>query len=207
MTGSAISLTSWEDKKRGCTWTKGTIGRGPSAGWRAEKVLDLFCYNGAWSLSALAGGAEEATGVDQSADAVGQAETNAQLNGFAGRSSFIAANVFDYLKRVPRASFDVVVLDPPAFAKTKSALSEARKGYADINRRALLALRAGGILITSSCSYHMSEGLFEEALIFAGQAAGKRLRMLASSGQSLDHPVLLAMPETRYLKCFVVEAS
>ncbi|MCL5406278.1 MAG: class I SAM-dependent rRNA methyltransferase [Deltaproteobacteria bacterium] len=182
--------------------------RNASRRWmKDKKVLDLFCYNGAWSLSALAGGAAEAVGVDQSADAVEQATGNAELNGFAGRSSFIAANVFDYLKRVPRASFDVIVLDPPAFAKTRSAISEARKGYTDINRRALLALKPGGILITSSCSYHMSEELFQDALISAGQASGRRLRLLLARGQSLDHPVLLAMPETRYLKCFVVEAS
>ncbi|MDR3568160.1 MAG: class I SAM-dependent rRNA methyltransferase [Syntrophobacteraceae bacterium] len=172
-----------------------------------RKVLDLFCYNGAWSLSALAGGAVEATGVDQSSDAVQQASANAELNGFADRSAFISANVFDYLKRVPRASWDVIVVDPPAFAKTRSSIPEAKKGYTDINRRALLALKPGGILITSSCSYHMSEGMFEDALLSAGQASGKSLRLLTASGQALDHPVLLAMPETRYLKCFVVEAS
>ncbi|MDR3554474.1 MAG: class I SAM-dependent rRNA methyltransferase [Syntrophobacteraceae bacterium] len=182
--------------------------RNASGRWmKDKKVLDLFCYNGAWSLSALAAGAAEATGVDQSADAVKQAAKNAELNGFAGRSSFITANVFDYLKRVPKASWDVIVLDPPAFAKTRSSLSEARKGYTDINRRALLALKPGGILITSSCSYHMSEELFHEALVSAGQASGRRLRLLSARGQSLDHPVLLAMPETRYLKCLVVEAS
>ncbi len=182
--------------------------RNASRRWmEGKKVLDLFSYNGAWSLSALAAGALEATGVDQSSDAVAQATTNAALNGFADRASFVAANVFEYLKRIPRGSFDVIVLDPPAFAKTRSAVSEARKGYADINRRALLALKPGGILITSSCSYHMNEELFSEAIVSAGQAAGKKLRLLVSGGQALDHPILLAMPETRYLKCFVVEAN
>jgi 23S rRNA (cytosine1962-C5)-methyltransferase len=176
--------------------------------WMKDKrVLDLFCYNGAWSLSAVAGGAAEAIGVDQSADAVEQARRNAEINGFGDRTSFFAADVFDYLKRTPRSSFDVIVLDPPAFAKTKSAVADARKGYTDLNRRALLALKPGGILITCSCSYHMSEELFRDVLISAGQASGKKLRMLQSRGQSLDHPVLLAMPETRYLKCLVVEAT
>jgi len=176
--------------------------------WMKDKrVLDLFCYNGAWGLSAVAGGAAEVIGVDQSADAVDQARRNADLNGFGDRSSFIAGDVFDYLKRVARASFDVIVLDPPAFAKTRSAVAEAAKGYTDINRRALLALKPGGILITCSCSYHMSEELFREALISAGQSSGRKLRLLQVSGQSLDHPALLAMPETRYLKCFVVEAE
>jgi 23S rRNA (cytosine1962-C5)-methyltransferase len=174
---------------------------------KGKRVLDLFCYNGAWGLSAAAGGAAEVIGVDQSADAVDQARRNAEINGFGDRSSFIAADVFDYLKRIERASFDVIVLDPPAFAKTRPAVTEAAKGYTDINRRALLALKPGGILITCSCSYHMSEELFREALISAAQASGRKLRLLQVSGQSLDHPALLAMPETRYLKCFVVQAA
>jgi 23S rRNA (cytosine1962-C5)-methyltransferase len=174
---------------------------------KGKRVLDLFCYNGAWGLSAVAGGAAEVIGVDQSADAVEQARRNAEFNGFGDRLSFVAGDVFDYLKRLARASFDVIVLDPPAFAKTRSAVAEAGKGYTDINRRALLALKPGGILITCSCSYHMSEELFREALISAGQASGRKLRLLQVSGQSLDHPALLAMPETRYLKCFVVEAA
>ncbi len=174
---------------------------------KGKRVLDLFCYNGAWSLAAIAGGAAEAIGVDQSVDAVELARRNAEVNGFDGRASFVAADVFDYLKRTPRASFDVIVLDPPAFAKTKPALAEATKGYIDLNRRALLALRPGGILITCSCSYHMSEELFREVLISAGQASGRRLRLLEVRGQALDHPSLLAMPETKYLKCVVLEAG
>jgi 23S rRNA (cytosine1962-C5)-methyltransferase len=174
---------------------------------KGKRVLDLFCYNGAWSLSAVAAGAAEAIGVDQSAEAVEQARRNAKINGFDDRASFVTGDVFDYLKRVARASFDVIILDPPAFAKTRSALGEASKGYTDLNRRALLALKPGGTLITCSCSYHMSEDLFREAIVSAGQASGKRLRLLQVLGQSLDHPALLAMPETRYLKCFVVKAG
>jgi 23S rRNA (cytosine1962-C5)-methyltransferase len=174
---------------------------------QGKRVLDLFCYNGAWGLSAVAAGAAEVIGVDQSADAADQARRNAVLNGFGDRLSYVAGDVFDYLKRTPRASFDVIVLDPPAFARTRSAVAEARKGYTDLNRRALLALKPGGILITCSCSYHMSEELFQEVLISAGQASGRKLRLLEVRGQALDHPVLLAMPETRYLKCFVVEAG
>jgi 23S rRNA (cytosine1962-C5)-methyltransferase len=175
--------------------------------WMQDKrVLDLFCYNGAWGLSAVAGGAVDVTGIDRSLDAVDSARRNAELNGFADRTSFVAQDILDYLKRVERASFDVIVLDPPAFAKTRSAIVEARKGYTDINRRALLALKPGGILISCSCSYHMNEELFREALISAGQASGRKLRLLQVRGQALDHPALLGMPETRYLKCFIVEA-
>jgi len=192
---TGMYLDQRDNRKAAKHWVKG------------KRVLDLFCYNGAWCLSAILGGAAEAIGVDQSADAVEQARRNAEINGFGDRASFVAADVFDYLKRTPRSSFDVVVLDPPAFAKTRSAVTEARKGYTDLNRRALLALKPGGILITCSCSYHMSEELFRDALISAAQASGKKLRLLQSLGQSLDHPVLLAMPETRYLKCFVMEAA
>ncbi|MFZ2446344.1 MAG: class I SAM-dependent rRNA methyltransferase [Syntrophobacteraceae bacterium] len=170
-----------------------------------KKVLDLFCYNGAWSLSAAAGGAVETVGVDGSADAVARARENASLNEFGSRSTFVAEDVFAFLKKVRPGQFDIIILDPPAFAKTKSALADARKGYTDINRRALLALKPGGILITCSCSYHMGEDLFREVLLGAGQASGRSLKLLQVRGQALDHPALLAMPETRYLKCFFVE--
>ena len=192
---TGMYLDQRDNRKAAARWMKG------------KRVLDLFCYNGAWSLSAIAAGASEAIGVDQSPDAVEQARRNAQINGFGDRAFFVAADVFDYLKRIPRSSFDVVVLDPPAFARTRSAVTEARKGYTDLNRRALLSLKPGGILITCSCSYHMSEELFRDALISAAQASGRKLRLLQALGQALDHPVLLAMPETRYLKCFVVEVT
>jgi 23S rRNA (cytosine1962-C5)-methyltransferase len=192
---TGMYLDQRDNRRAAKYWTKG------------KRVLDLFCYNGAWSFSAIAGGAVETVGVDQSFEAIEQARQNAAINGIGDRASFVAADVFDYLKRTPRSSFDIVVLDPPAFAKTKSAVTEARKGYTDLNRRALLALKPGGLLITCSCSYHMSEELFRDTLISAAQASGRKLRLLQARGQSLDHPVLLAMPETRYLKCFVVEAG
>jgi len=170
-----------------------------------KKVLDLFCYNGTWSLSAAAAGALETVGVDASAEAVAQAGENASLNKLGERCSFIAENVFEYLKKLKPGQFDIIILDPPAFAKTKSALADAKKGYTDINRRALLALKPGGLLVTCSCSYHMSEELFREVLLAAGQASGRKLRLLQVRGQALDHPALLAMPETRYLKCFILQ--
>ncbi len=172
---------------------------------KGGKVLDLFCYNGAWSLSAAAAGAVETVGVDGSDEAVSQARENASLNGGAGRCTFVSADVFDFLKKVRPGQFDIIILDPPAFAKAKAALPEARKGYTDLNRRALLALKPGGLLITCSCSYHMGEELFREVLLAAGQASGRRLRLLQVRGQALDHPPLLAMPETRYLKCFFLQ--
>ncbi len=172
------------------------------AKWVAgRRVLDLFCYDGAWSLAAAQSGASEVVGVDRSASALQRARLNAHRNRLDGCCRFHQADVVTFLKEVPRHSFDVVIVDPPAFAKTKKALPEAQKGYIDLNRRALLALSAGGLLVSCSCSHHVSEELFQILLLRAARASGRRLRMLEARGQALDHPILLAMPETRYLKC------
>jgi 23S rRNA (cytosine1962-C5)-methyltransferase len=117
----------------------------------------------------------------------------------------VEGEAFHYLKSIQKGAFDLVILDPPAFAKTRAALSEARKGYTDLNRRALLTLKPGGILVSCSCSYHMSEELFRESLLQASQASGRELRVLEVRGQAADHPILLAMPETRYLKCYFMQ--
>ncbi|ABK17550.1 class I SAM-dependent rRNA methyltransferase [Syntrophobacter fumaroxidans] len=170
-----------------------------------KRVLDLFCYTGAWGLAAARGGASRVVGVDASAEAVDQARSNAAANNVADRCEFIRSEALQYLRTLRKGDFDVIVLDPPAFAKTKSALPEAQKGYTDLNRRALLALAPGGLLVTCSCSYHMSEELFARALLQAARAGGRQLRLMESRGQAPDHPVLLAMPETRYLKCWFLE--
>lgn len=170
-----------------------------------RRVLDLFCYGGGWSLSALAAGAASATGVDESAEAVRQAEANARLNGMEDRARFLREDVFSYFRRAGREKFDLVVLDPPAFAKSRQNLPEALKGYTDLNRRALLALEPGGILITCSCSHHLGEDDFREVLLRAAQASGRTLRLLESRGQPPDHAPLPAMPETSYLKCLILE--
>jgi 23S rRNA (cytosine1962-C5)-methyltransferase len=172
------------------------------AKWVAgRRVLDLFCYDGAWSLAAAQSGASEVVGVDRSASALQRARLNVQRNQLDSSCRFNQADVVAFLKEVPRHSFEVVIVDPPAFAKTKKVLTEAQKGYIDLNRRALLALSAGGLLVSCSCSHHVSDDLFQTLLLRAGQASGRRLRLLEARGQALDHPILLAMPETRYLKC------
>lgn len=170
-----------------------------------RRVLDLFCYNGAWSLAALSGGAIETVGVDQSPDAIDQARDNAARNGMEDRCSFLEGDVFHHLRSVEKGAFDVIILDPPAFAKTRNSLPDARKGYTDLNRRALLALKPGGMLVSCSCSHHLNEEMFRETLLNAARAAGRRLRLVEARGQAADHPVLLAMPETRYLKCWFLE--
>ncbi len=172
---------------------------------RGRRVLDLFCYNGAWSLSAAAAGASEVVGVDQSREGLDQARLSAARNGLDSLCRFEQEEAFTFLKSAKKGAFDLIVLDPPAFAKTRSSLPQALKGYTDLNRRALLLLEPGGILVSCSCSYHLSDAGFREVLIKAAQASGRQLRVLEVRGQALDHPVLLAMSETRYLKCTILE--
>ena len=170
-----------------------------------KTLLDLYCYDGAWSLTAARAGAAETVGVDRSASAIARARHNAERNNLTP-CRFIEDDVIGFLKALDKRTFDVVVLDPPAFAKTRSAAEQAMKGYIDANRRALLALSPGGVLVSCSCSYHMSEEDLKTAILRAAQASGKTLRLLESRGQALDHPALLAMPETRYLKCLILQA-
>jgi 23S rRNA (cytosine1962-C5)-methyltransferase len=121
---------------------------------------------------------------------------------------FKEANVFDFLREMERAGekYDTICLDPPAFAKNRGALAGAKSGYKEINLRALRLLRPEGVLITSSCSYHMSESLFAEILQEAARDARRYVQRIERRGQSRDHPVLTGMPETHYLKCFILRA-
>jgi 23S rRNA (cytosine1962-C5)-methyltransferase len=168
------------------------------------KVLDLFCYAGAWGLHAAAAGAGEVTGVDSSQGAIQLAESNAALNGMEDRFHPIRENALEFLKR-SRETWDVVILDPPAFIKSRSRIKEGQKGYIDFNRRALTKINPGGILITCSCSHHLDAQVFEETLAIAARQSGKELRILDVRGQGPDHPFLLSMPETRYLKVIVAQ--
>ena len=169
-----------------------------------RSVLDLYCYDGAWSLVAKSAGASSVTGIDSSPFAVERARNNASINNLG--CIFIEAQALDVLKSLSRNSQDMIILDPPAFAKSRKDLPAAIRGYIDINRRALLALKSGGILVSCSCSYNISPEDFHEVILKAAVSAGKELRLLESRGQALDHPVLLAMPETAYLKCLILEA-
>lgn len=163
------------------------------------KVLDMFCYSGAWGIHAAAAGAREVTALDSSRGALSLAEANAKINGFGDRFTFVRDAALDFLKK-QRQSWDVIVLDPPAFIKSRARLQEGKKGYIDLNRRAIGRLNPGGILITCSCSHHLSSADFEEVLLAASRQSGRELRILDIRGQGPDHPVLPSMPETRYLK-------
>jgi 23S rRNA (cytosine1962-C5)-methyltransferase len=171
------------------------------------RILDLFCYSGSWSLHAAHFGARQTTGVDISAGAVALAEENARRNGLEGICSFVKADAFDLLRELERRGerFDTVVLDPPAFVKSRKKLPEALKGYLTINRRAMELVAPGGHLFTCSCSYHLSRETFLDLLRQAAMQAGRAARLLEVRGQAFDHPVLLSCPETEYLKCVVLQ--
>lgn len=168
------------------------------------RALDCFTFNGAFALH-LARVCESVTALDISAEAIDAARHNASLNE-AVNVEFREANVFDALREMEAAKemFDTIVLDPPAFAKNRASVRAAVRGYKEINLRALKLLNSGGALITCTCSYHMSEDLFLEILSEAAHDARRRVQLVEKRIQSRDHPVLLGVPETYYLKCLIV---
>ena len=180
------------------------------------KALDVFCYQGGFALH-LAAKCSSVTGVDSSRPALEMADRNGELN-YPGREiEWIEANAFDLLRdyagggretaRHASRKYDTVVLDPPAFAKTKRDLDKARSGYKELNLRALKMLGTGGIFVTCSCSFHLGAAEFMEVVADAARDAHKSLRLLESRGASKDHPLLLNVPETGYLKCFIFYVS
>ena len=172
------------------------------------KVLDCFTHTGSFALNAVKGGAEQVTAVDVSQSAIDMARANAQLNGFADRMDFVCADVFDLLTEKTqrgRGEYDMIILDPPAFAKSRRSVDGATRGYKDINMRAMRLLPRGGWLATASCSHFMTRELFEKMLRGAAKDAGVSLRLVEARGQAPDHPVLWGMPETEYLKFYLFQ--
>ena len=169
---------------------------------RGQKVLDCFTHTGSFALHAARYGASHVTGVDISEYACECARENAALNGFE-QVDFVAANAFDFLreKAAGEEKWDVVILDPPAFTKSRSAVAAAERGYKEINLRGLKLLRDGGYLVTCSCSQHMLPGQFREVIYAAARDAHVRLIQVEWRTQGRDHPILVAAPETQYLKC------
>lgn len=172
---------------------------------RGRTVLDLFSYQGAFSLSALAGGAVSATAVDQSERALELAREAAQRNGLSGLSTE-HANVFDHLRSLREANrrFDLVVLDPPAFAKSRRELDGALRGYRDLNQKALRVLGPHGFLVTCSCSHHMNGPAFEDVVRQAAAGLPFRVALHQRIGAGADHPAVVTMPESEYLKVLVL---
>jgi 23S rRNA (cytosine1962-C5)-methyltransferase len=173
---------------------------------QGRKMLDVFCNAGAFALYALRGGAESAVGIDWSAPALDLARRNADLNGVAERCRFVEGNAFDHLKELDRQGerFSLIVLDPPAFTRSAAATEAARRGYKEINLRALRIASPGAILLTASCSYHMAPEAFLDLVREAAADAGRQVTLIDVRGQAPDHPVNLGVPETRYLKCLLL---
>jgi 23S rRNA (cytosine1962-C5)-methyltransferase len=174
---------------------------------RDRDVLDAFSYNAGFACHALRGGARRVACIESSPEAISAARQNLEINGFTAQAEIRASNVFDELRRLERegARFGVVVLDPPPFARSRAALDAAARGYKEINLRALRLLEPGGSLFTFSCSHHVSDTMFEEVCREAAADAGVRVRVAERLGQAHDHPVLLSIPETRYLKGLQLE--
>ena len=177
-----------------------------AAQYARGEALDVFCYHGGFALH-LAPRCSRVTGIDSSRPALEVADRNAALNG--QNIEWIEANAFDLLKDYSASGqrYDTVVLDPPAFAKTKRDLDAALRGYKELNLRALKMLRPGGALVTCSCSYHVNQADFIAVLADAARDAHRTLRLADVRGQAKDHPILLNVPETAYLKCVVAIVS
>ena len=171
------------------------------------KVLDCFTHTGSFALNAGIAGASSVLGVDASALAVDQAAANARLNGLEDRVQFLCRDVFELLPELEKKKekFDVVILDPPAFTKSRSSIKNAVKGYREINLRALKLVREGGFLATCSCSHFMDYELFTQTIGQAARSAHKRLRQVEYRTQAPDHPILWAADESYYLKFYIFQ--
>ena len=171
------------------------------------RVLDTFTHTGGFALHAAHYGAAEVTAVDISAHAIEYVKRNAEINGLQDKIKGVVGNVFDVLKdyQVANEKFDVVILDPPAFCKTKSAVEGAYRGYKDINLRGMKILKPGGFLVTCSCSHYMYPGLFMEMIQDAAMDARKIVRQVEFRTQAKDHPVLYGSDESMYLKCMILQ--
>ena len=174
---------------------------------RGKKVLDCFTHTGSFALNAGIAGADRVLGVDASQVAIEQAEENARLNHLEEKVRFQCADVFELLPELERAGekYDVVILDPPAFTKSRSSVKNAVKGYREINLRGLKLVRDGGFLVTCSCSHFMEPELFSKTLREAAAGAHKRLRQVEFRTQACDHPILWAADQTYYLKFYIFQ--
>lgn len=176
---------------------------------RGKKVLDCFTHTGSFALNAAKAGAASVLGVDASEPAVARAKENAKLNGLEGRAEFICADVFQLLPELELRGekYDVVILDPPAFTKSRESVKKAVKGYKEINLRGMKLVKDGGYLATCSCSHFMSQELFAQTIAGAARDARKRLRQIEFRTQSPDHPILWAADETYYLKFYLFQVT
>lgn len=198
------------------------IERGQKTGWFCDQrenrqaaaqlaagadVLEVFCHTGAFGTHAALAGAASVEGLDISEDALALARSHAVLNKVEERCTYRAADAFDEMRRLERTGrrYDLIILDPPAFARSKQAGPRALTGYKDVNLLGIRLAKPEGIVVTSSCSHHVHEQDFWATIRQAAQDAKRQVRLLEQRGQASDHPIFAAMPETRYLKCFILQ--
>lgn len=174
-----------------------------------QRVLDLFCYTGAWSIPSALAGADSVTGVDASETAVNWARENAERNHISEKTRFVQSDVFDFLKlaRLEGEIFDLIILDPPALIKRKKDFKQGYEAYRRLNHLALQVLAKNGILVSASCSFHLSKDNLHELLRSSGRHIDRHLTFFASGGQGSDHPIDPAIPESEYLKTFFCQVS
>jgi 23S rRNA (cytosine1962-C5)-methyltransferase len=199
------------------------IARGQKTGWFCDQrenrlaaarfavgaeVLEVFCHTGAFGIQAALAGAKSVEGLDVSEEALALAHRHAELNKVQDRCHYRSTDAFDEMRQIERSGrrYDLVFLDPPAFARSKQAVPRALAGYKDVNLLGIRLTKPEGILITSSCSHHVSEQDLWRVIARAAQDAKRQVRLLEQRGQASDHPILASMPETRYLKCFILQA-
>ena len=175
---------------------------------KGKRVLDCFTHTGAFALNAAQGGAESVAAVDISEKAIEDAKANAKLNGLQDKIDFLCADVFDYLTKLYNENnkkYDFIILDPPAFTKSRDTVKDAMRGYKEINLKAMRLLPRGGYLATCSCSHFMRDSLFCQMIHAAAEDAGVSLRQTEARQQSPDHPILWNVPETDYLKFYIFQ--
>ncbi|MBR3297990.1 MAG: class I SAM-dependent rRNA methyltransferase [Clostridia bacterium] len=175
---------------------------------KGRRVLDCFTHTGAFALNCAKAGAARVTAVDISEDAIEKTKRNAELNGLSGNTDFLCADVFDLLtgmESAKKCDYDYIILDPPAFTKSRETVKAAINGYKAINAKAMKLLPRGGYLATCSCSHFMTDELFRKMLAEAAEAAGVQLRQIEGRRQATDHPILWGVPETDYLKFYIFQ--
>jgi 23S rRNA (cytosine1962-C5)-methyltransferase len=173
-----------------------------------RRALDLYCYQGEWAMHLARGGATEVLAVDSSGPALEAAARNVARNGLEDRVTFRQGQAFDAARELERAGerFGLIVLDPPAMVKSRKHLAAGARAYRDLNRIAMVMLAEEGILVSCSCSHHLDDAMFRQVLLESARAARRPMRILEWAGEAADHPQLLAVPETHYLKCAVLQA-
>jgi 23S rRNA (cytosine1962-C5)-methyltransferase len=204
--GLQFAIDVWEGQKTGFFLDQSANYRALAPWAKDARVLDAFCYSGAWGLHALREGAASVLGLDASENALAAAHLNARRNGLDGRAEYRRADVFTELRRLlaARERYDLIILDPPSFAKTRKDKPRALRGYKEINRLAMSLLWPGGTLVTCSCSHPIDGPSFHEMLVEAATDAKRAFRVTARRTQGPDHPIVLGIPETEYLQCVIL---